>query len=86
MRETEELDNGRDETVRDIARCLGRLARARYLLSPVQRVFIAEELRNVADEFDCGTAERLRSRMRSSRYRLVTQDGPFGRPLYRLED
>jgi hypothetical protein len=83
IREVEELEEARSETVSDIARCLARLSRARYLLSPSQRLFIAEELRNVADEFDNG--ERLRHRLRFGRYRLITLEGPNGRPLYRLE-
>jgi hypothetical protein len=80
-----ELDEARDETVGDISQCLSRLSRARYLLSPAERVFIAEELRNVADEFDGGAGDRLRHRLRFGRYRLVTLEGPNGRPLYRLE-
>ena len=83
--EVAELEEGRSETVNDIAHCLARLSRARYLLSPTQRVFIAEELRNVADEFDGGKGEKLRQRLRLGRYKLVTMEGPNGRPLYRLE-
>jgi hypothetical protein len=54
------------------------------LLSPAQRVFIAEELRNVADQFDKGQGEKLRMRIRRGRFVLVTLKGPNGRPLYRL--
>jgi hypothetical protein len=80
----EELEAARGETVSDIADCLARLSRASYLLSPAQRVFIAEELRNVADQFDKGQGEKLRMRIRRGRFVLVTLKGPNGRPLYRL--
>jgi hypothetical protein len=82
--EYDELEEARGETVRDIADCLARLARASYLLSPAQRVFIAEELRNVADLFDRGKGEQLRARIRRGRFVLMTLNGPNGRPLYRL--
>jgi hypothetical protein len=79
-----ELERGREEAVHEIARCLSRLARTSYLLSPQQRLFLAEELRDLAGEFDKGEGERLRRRLRYGRYRLVTLDGPNRRPLYRL--
>lgn len=82
--EFNELEAARGETVSEIADCLSRLARASYLLSPAQRIFIAEELRNVADQFDKGKGEKLRLRIRRGRFVLVTAKGPNGKPLYRL--
>ena len=84
MKDFDELEAARRETVSEIADCLSRLARASYLLSPAQRIFIAEELRNVADQFDRGKGEELRLRIRRGRFVLVTSKGPNGKPLYRL--
>jgi hypothetical protein len=86
MSEYQELQDARSETVHDIVRCLVRLACARYLLSPGQRMVIAEQLRTVADEFDRGATERLRHRISLGRYEFVTAEGPNGRPLYRLAE
>jgi hypothetical protein len=83
-KEFQELEAARGETVSEIADCLARLARASDLLSPAQRLFIAEELRNVADQFDKGKGEKLRLRIQRGRFVLVTVKGPNGKPLYRL--
>lgn len=80
-----ELEEARTATVRDLVHCLARLSRARYLLSQNQRMYMAEELRTVADEFDFGHGERLRQRIRLGTYELVTARGPRGRPVYRLK-
>jgi hypothetical protein len=83
--EREEMDAARSEIVTEIADCLARLSRASYLISPAQRIFIAEELRNVADAFDKGKGEKLRQRIRRGSFQLLALKGPNGKPLYRLK-
>jgi hypothetical protein len=50
----------RSEIVVGIVGALGRLAHSKHFLTQPQRFFVAEQLRDVADEIDGGEGERLR--------------------------
>jgi hypothetical protein len=73
----------RGELVLGLASALGRLAQARALLTDEQALYLAEEFRTLADEFDRGRGERLRHQVRCSHLVLLNERGPNGRPLYR---
>jgi hypothetical protein len=60
---------------------LGRLASSKHFLTQPQRFFVAEQLRDTADEIDGGEGERRR---RLKRMTMVSTCGPRGRPLYKL--
>jgi hypothetical protein len=83
---TSSITKAQQETVTDIVACVGRLSRARDYLTAVQRMAIAEALRNCADEFDLGATDRLRARLRHGRLVLLTpgNNSGGGKALYRL--
>ena len=80
-----ELEAQRAEIVLGLVGALGRLEKARHFLSLSQRLFVSEELRNLADQLDAGAGDRLQHRLSRRRLSLISETAGFGgRPLFKL--
>jgi hypothetical protein len=67
-----------------IASSLRRLACSHHFLNYAQRLEIAEIARDLADRLDAGEGDRLQHGLQRRRMALITANGPFGRPLFKL--
>lgn len=66
-----EVERRREEIVVSMVSVLDRWAKSRHLLTDAQRLYVAETLRDVADEIDSGAGDWLRCRFAKRRRMAV---------------